>query len=200
MRTHGWGGEPPRDDAEARRRILDATRECIDKYGASVGIADVARSLGVTRPTVYRYYAAPRNCCGDGGRLDVGFSGPRLREVPSREWLPRARRHRGRRPRARPASARALPLGDAHQRAGKPVRPRRHVRGLAELRPRHRAAHAGRLGALRRHRRAARRVHRAGRAHDPVVHARPGLTARAETQQLRAYLDRWLAPGVRRDD
>lgn len=58
MRTHGWGGEPPRDDAEARRRILDATRECIDKYGASVGIADVARGLGVTRPTVYRYYAS----------------------------------------------------------------------------------------------------------------------------------------------
>jgi AcrR family transcriptional regulator len=56
VRTHGWGGEPPRDDAEAKRRILDATRECIDKLGASVGIADVARSLGVTRPTIYRYY------------------------------------------------------------------------------------------------------------------------------------------------
>ncbi len=57
VRTHGWGGEPPQDDADARRRILDATRECIDTLGASVGIADVARSLGVTRPTVYRYYA-----------------------------------------------------------------------------------------------------------------------------------------------
>lgn len=58
MRTHGWGGEPPRDDADARRRILDATRECIDEIGASVGIADVARKLGVTRPTVYRYYGS----------------------------------------------------------------------------------------------------------------------------------------------
>ena len=57
MRTHGWGGEPPRDEAEAKRRILDATRACIDTSGAAVSIADVARSLGVTRPTVYRYYA-----------------------------------------------------------------------------------------------------------------------------------------------
>ncbi len=58
VRTHGWGGDPPGDDAEAKRRILDATRECIDAQGAPVGIADVARSLGVTRPTVYRYYAS----------------------------------------------------------------------------------------------------------------------------------------------
>jgi AcrR family transcriptional regulator len=57
VRTHGWGGEPPHDDADAKRRILDATRACIDAQGAAVGIADVARTLGVTRPTVYRYYA-----------------------------------------------------------------------------------------------------------------------------------------------
>ena len=56
VRTHGWGGEPPADDAQAQRRILDAARRCIDELGASTGIAEVARSLGVTRPTVYRYY------------------------------------------------------------------------------------------------------------------------------------------------
>jgi AcrR family transcriptional regulator len=56
VRTHGWGGEPPADDAEAQRRILDAAQRCIDEDGASIGIAEVARSLGVTRPTVYRYY------------------------------------------------------------------------------------------------------------------------------------------------
>ncbi|CAN5653336.1 TetR/AcrR family transcriptional regulator [soil metagenome] len=57
MRTHGWGGTPPASDDEARRRILDATLACLDEQGTSVGIADVARRLGVTRPTVYRYYA-----------------------------------------------------------------------------------------------------------------------------------------------
>jgi AcrR family transcriptional regulator len=57
MRTHGWGGEPPASDDEARRRILDATLVCLDEQGTAVGIADVARRLGVTRPTVYRYYA-----------------------------------------------------------------------------------------------------------------------------------------------
>lgn len=57
MRTHGWGGTPPASDDEARRRILDATLACLDEEGASVGIADVARRLEVTRPTVYRYYS-----------------------------------------------------------------------------------------------------------------------------------------------
>jgi len=57
VRTHGWGGTPPASDDEARRRILDATLECLDERGTSVGIADVARHLGVTRPTVYRYYS-----------------------------------------------------------------------------------------------------------------------------------------------
>jgi AcrR family transcriptional regulator len=56
MRTHGWAGDPPANDDEAVRRILDATRSCIDRDGAETGIVDVARELGVTRQTVYRYY------------------------------------------------------------------------------------------------------------------------------------------------
>lgn len=56
MRTHGWGGNPPRDDDEAVRRVLAATRACIDRDGADIGIVDVARELGVTRQTVYRYF------------------------------------------------------------------------------------------------------------------------------------------------
>ena len=57
MRTHGWGGTPPASDGEARRRILDATLACLDEQGTSFGIADVARRLEVTRPTIYRYYS-----------------------------------------------------------------------------------------------------------------------------------------------
>lgn len=56
MRTHGWGGSPPADDAEATGRILAAARRCFDQKGTDTGIADVARALGVTRQTVYRYF------------------------------------------------------------------------------------------------------------------------------------------------
>ena len=55
MRRHGWGGDPPTDDDEAIRRILDAAHRCIERDG-DVGIAEVAREVGVTRPTVYRYF------------------------------------------------------------------------------------------------------------------------------------------------
>ena len=58
MRTHGWGGRPPASDDEAIGRILAATRDCIDRRGASTSITDVAESLHVTRQTVYRYFAS----------------------------------------------------------------------------------------------------------------------------------------------
>ena len=56
MRTRGWSGSPPASDDEARERILVATRACIDRDGVGIGIADVARELGIARPTVYRYF------------------------------------------------------------------------------------------------------------------------------------------------
>lgn len=57
MRTHGWRGDPPRDDAEARERIIAAAMRCIDRYGPKARLADVATDLGVTRQTVYAYYS-----------------------------------------------------------------------------------------------------------------------------------------------
>lgn len=56
MRTRGWGGAAPATDDEARERILTAAKAAIDAHGVAVGIADVARDLGVTRQTVYRYF------------------------------------------------------------------------------------------------------------------------------------------------
>ncbi|QFG20164.1 TetR/AcrR family transcriptional regulator [Actinomadura sp. WMMB 499] len=57
MRTHGWRGDPPRDDDDARRRIIDAMIRCVDRHGVrKVGFTQVAEDLGVTRATVYRYY------------------------------------------------------------------------------------------------------------------------------------------------
>jgi AcrR family transcriptional regulator len=56
VRTHGWSGSAPSTDDEAVARILDAAGKAIDERGADFSIADVARTLGVTRQTVYRYY------------------------------------------------------------------------------------------------------------------------------------------------
>lgn len=56
MRTHGWGGSAPATDEEAVARILAAAGRAIDERGADFSIADVARTLGVTRQTVYRYF------------------------------------------------------------------------------------------------------------------------------------------------
>ncbi len=56
MRTHGWSGSAPASDDEAVARILAAAGKAIDERGAEISIADVARTLGVTRQTVYRYF------------------------------------------------------------------------------------------------------------------------------------------------
>lgn len=56
MRSHGWAGNTPASDEEAIERILDAADKIIDERGSALRIADVARALGVTRQTVYRYF------------------------------------------------------------------------------------------------------------------------------------------------
>jgi AcrR family transcriptional regulator len=56
MRSHGWAGNAPASDEEAIGRILDAADKIIEERGPATRIADVARALGVTRQTVYRYF------------------------------------------------------------------------------------------------------------------------------------------------
>jgi len=56
MRSHGWAGNTPASDEEATERILDAADTIISERGSAMRIADVARTLGVTRQTVYRYF------------------------------------------------------------------------------------------------------------------------------------------------
>lgn len=55
-RRRGWGGNPPRTDEEATRRIISAATNLVTETGAAVSLADVARVLGVIRQTVYRYF------------------------------------------------------------------------------------------------------------------------------------------------
>jgi AcrR family transcriptional regulator len=58
MGRKGWAGAPPSDDDEARKRIIDATLTMVDVRGAEqTTLSDVATSLGITRRTVYRYFA-----------------------------------------------------------------------------------------------------------------------------------------------
>lgn len=56
MRSHGWAGNTPASDEEAIERILDAADTIVEERGSALRIADVARVLGVTRQTVYRYF------------------------------------------------------------------------------------------------------------------------------------------------
>ena len=105
MRTHGWSGSAPASDEEAVARILAAASKAIDTHGADISIADVARTLGVTRQTVYRYFpstdallsAATMNAAS--GYLDrladhlAGITDPADAAVEgiasTLEWLPR---------------------------------------------------------------------------------------------------------------
>lgn len=58
MGHHGWQGNPPRTEVEARQRIVAAAAACVEQFGpAKTTLSDVASELGVTRQTVYRYYA-----------------------------------------------------------------------------------------------------------------------------------------------
>src|SRR5690348_12380517 len=55
VRSHGWGGQPPADNDEARARILTATRTRLSEGGLT-STSEIAEVLGVTRQTVYRYF------------------------------------------------------------------------------------------------------------------------------------------------
>jgi AcrR family transcriptional regulator len=104
MRTHGWSGSAPASDDEAVARILSAASKAIDTRGADISIADVARQLGVTRQTVYRYFpstdalllaAATKAATGYLDRLAdrlAGISDPADAAVEgiatTLEWLP----------------------------------------------------------------------------------------------------------------
>lgn len=52
-----WDGNPPQTEA-ARQRLLEATARCIARDGlAGLTVAAIASEAGVSRQTVYRYFA-----------------------------------------------------------------------------------------------------------------------------------------------
>ena len=105
VRTHGWSGAKPASDEEAVARILAAAGKVIEERGADFSISDVARTVGVTRQTVYRYFSSTESLLiaaavhAVDGFLDrlaahlVGISDPAeaVAEAVATalEWLPR---------------------------------------------------------------------------------------------------------------
>jgi AcrR family transcriptional regulator len=69
LRTHGWAGEIPSDELQARSRILGATRRAMEA-GERPGIAEVARVVGASRQTLYRYYRSTEDLL-DAAALDA---------------------------------------------------------------------------------------------------------------------------------
>jgi AcrR family transcriptional regulator len=58
MGRKGWGGAPPADDDEARKRIVNSAIRSMERRGPQqTSLSIVAADLGVTRPTIYRYFA-----------------------------------------------------------------------------------------------------------------------------------------------
>lgn len=58
QRRKPWNGNPPETPDAARRFLLDVATDCIDRFGLSkASLSDVAQAAGVTRQTVYRYFA-----------------------------------------------------------------------------------------------------------------------------------------------
>jgi len=59
MGRKGWAGAPPADDAEARKRIIDAALRIVERHGAAqTTVTEVAGALGITRRTIYNYFAS----------------------------------------------------------------------------------------------------------------------------------------------
>ncbi len=56
-KRQNWSGKPPRNEAEARARLIQAALTCAQNKGlARTTVADIAAEAGVTRPTVYSHF------------------------------------------------------------------------------------------------------------------------------------------------
>ena len=81
QRRKAWNGNAPKSEVEARRILLDVTRDCIERFGVSkVGLSDVASAAGVTRQTVYRYFANAEDLFNSAAVLASGGFLERMRE------------------------------------------------------------------------------------------------------------------------
>jgi AcrR family transcriptional regulator len=53
-----WSGNRPKNDVEAKSRVCKAALECLKRLGLEkTGMSDIAREAGISRPTLYKYFA-----------------------------------------------------------------------------------------------------------------------------------------------
>jgi AcrR family transcriptional regulator len=73
MGRKGWGGSPPADDGEAHTRIIDAAIRSMERRGPQhTSLSLIADDLGITRPTVYRYFATIDELITAAGEVALG--------------------------------------------------------------------------------------------------------------------------------
>lgn len=84
MGRKGWGGAPPADDEEARKRIVDATIHSMERRGPKgTSLSIIAGDLGITRPTVYRYFATIDELVTAAGDVALGGWTARIADLTS---------------------------------------------------------------------------------------------------------------------
>lgn len=84
MGRKGWGGAPPADDDEARKRIVDAAVRSLERRGPQrTSLSVIADDLGVTRPTVYRYFPTIDELLTAAGEVALGGWTARISDLAS---------------------------------------------------------------------------------------------------------------------
>ncbi len=84
MGRKGWGGAPPADDEEARKRIVDAAIRSMERRGPQgTSLSVIAGDLGITRPTVYRYFATIDELVTAAGDVALGGWTARISDLTS---------------------------------------------------------------------------------------------------------------------
>jgi AcrR family transcriptional regulator len=82
MGRKGWAGIPPTDDDEARKRIIDAALELVDRHGPyQTSLSDVAEALGITRRTLYRYFDGTDELFGAVAEVALGSFVARIESI-----------------------------------------------------------------------------------------------------------------------
>ncbi|BBY37774.1 TetR family transcriptional regulator [Mycobacterium mantenii] len=84
MGRKGWGGAPPVDDQEARKRIVDAAIRSMERRGLQgTSLSVIAGDLGITRPTVYRYFDTIDELVTAAGDVALGGWTARIADLTS---------------------------------------------------------------------------------------------------------------------
>ena len=177
MGRKGWAGAPPADDEEARKRIIDATLRLVDRRGAAqTTVSDIADALGITRRTVYRYFAGTEELFTAVAEVALGsFVAQVDNFVADMDVTGTARRSR--RLHHRTTAALAAAGAAAGQRPVQHVQPRNVGARRDRAMPRNPPTRPNRLGSTRIRRRHHRRTHRVPAAKHPVDGDRTARTA-----------------------